>query len=82
MNEIIFTYQGKMHTGYIVSSTHAEPHYHWFYFNDEELIKEIDDCIGFKIQNDELTPTRNFMKHSELVETVKKIVENKIGITS
>ncbi len=79
MNQIVFTYDGKKHTGYIISSTNLQPHYHWFYFNDEELIKQVDDCIGFKLQNNELTPTRHFKNHDHLVETVKQIVQQRIS---
>jgi hypothetical protein len=82
MNKIVFTYQGKKHTGYIVSSTNLEPHYHWFYFNDQELINEVDECIGFKIQNNVLTPTRSFRKHNQLVETVKDIVEQRVNVSN
>ena len=79
MGEIIFSYKGRQHSGYIVSSTNMEPHYHWFCFNSKEMSKLLnDDCIGFKIQNNQLLPTRPFTAHTELVETVRSIVSNSL----
>jgi hypothetical protein len=77
---ITFEYKGKQRTGQIISSTNLEPHYHWVYFNDEEITRTIqDDCIGFKKKGDQLTPTRIFTAHTELIETVKRVVENHIN---
>lgn len=80
MRQIVFEYKGRQHRGQIISSTTIEPHYHWFYFDDEDIIGLIeDDCIGFQKKNDELHPTRIYTRHQELVETVKKVVENNIS---
>lgn len=80
MSEIVFVYKGKQHTGQIISSTNAEPHYHWFYFKDEVLSKMInDDCIGFKKKGNQLHPTKIYTSHFDLVEKVKSIVEQSIN---
>lgn len=81
MRDIVFEYNGKKLTGQIVSSTNIEPHYHWFYFNDQEITGMInDDCIGFKIKNEQLHPTRTYTTHLELVETIKRVIENNIRL--
>ncbi|MCE3282972.1 MAG: hypothetical protein K0Q66_1709 [Chitinophagaceae bacterium] len=82
MSEIVFSYKGIQHSGYIVSSTNIEPHYHWFYFNSEEIGRLLhDDCIGFKLHKNQLLPTKQFIAHSDLVETVKHIVARSIKIS-
>jgi hypothetical protein len=79
MSEVIFEYNGRTHTGQIVSSTNVEPHYHWVYFNDQDITKLInDDCIGFKKKDNQLQPTKIYTSHLELVETVKRVVEMNI----
>lgn len=80
MKNIVFEYKGRKRSGQLISSTNAEPHYHWFYFDDEELTSSIkDDCIGFKKNGNQLQPTRIFTNHSELVDTVKRLVEAHIN---
>ncbi|HEX6913895.1 MAG TPA: hypothetical protein VF145_01555 [Chitinophagaceae bacterium] len=80
MTEISFEYNGRKHSGQVISSTHIEPHYHWFCFDDSELVKLLkDDCIGFKKTGDGLSPTRLFVQHQELVETVRQMIQQRIG---
>lgn len=80
MEKIVFDYKGRQHSAQLISSTNIEPHYHWVYFNDEDIITSIkDDCIGFKKKGSQLQPTRIFANHSDLVETVKKTVEEHIN---
>jgi hypothetical protein len=80
MDKIVFEYNGKIHSGQLVSSTNIEPHYHWVYFSDESITRLInDDCIGFKMKGDALQPTRVISNHQELVDTVKKIIESRIN---
>lgn len=80
MSEIVFEYKGRRHSGQLISSTNLEPHYYWVYFTDE-VIKRLlhDDCIGFKQRGNGLQPTKTFTVHHELVELIKKIVENQIN---
>lgn len=76
MTQISFEYKGRKHSGHIISSTNIEPHYHWVYFNDTEMERLInDDCIGFKNTDNGLRPTKIYTTHTELVETVKAVVE-------
>jgi hypothetical protein len=82
MGEIIFTYKGRQHSGYIVSSTNLKPHYHWFYFHDELLINTVDECIGFKESNNELKPTMPFSAPNDLVETIKNLIEQQLRSAS
>jgi hypothetical protein len=80
MNDVVFEYKGRQYKGQIVSSTNVDPHYHWFYFNDKDISKLInDDCIGFKKKGNQLQPTKIYTSHSELVETVKRVVEMNIS---
>jgi len=82
MNEISFVYNGRMHSGQIISSTSLEPHYHWVYFKDKEIEKLInDDCIGFKKTDNGLRPTKLYTTNTELVETIKSLVEQNISIS-
>ena len=79
MKQISFEYQGRHRSGQIISSTNIEPHYHWVYFNDQEMQAIFkDDCIGFKKTGNNLYPTRIYTSHSELVEKVKSLVEKNI----
>jgi len=81
MNEIVFEYRGMQLKGQIISSTGAEPHYHWVYFMDNEVVSLIhDDCIGFKKNkaSNQLQPTAIYTTHLELIETVKALVEKAI----
>jgi hypothetical protein len=79
MKDIRFEYNGREHSGKIISSTNIEPHYHWFYFTDTEIKTIIkDDCIGFKKTDRGLRPTRIYTTHTELVEQVRSIVEKHI----
>jgi hypothetical protein len=80
MSEVVFEYKGRQHSGFIVSSTNVEPHYHWFYFNDEHIPGIIkDDCIGFKKKGNQLHPTKIYTSHTDLIEKVKSIVERTIN---
>ena len=80
MSDVVFEYKGRQHSGFIVSSTNIEPHYHWFYFNDEHISRIInDDCIGFKKEGNDLHPTKIYKSHTDLVETVQRIIERNIS---
>lgn len=79
MKEISFEYKGRQHSGQIISSTNFEPHYHWVYFNDTEVQKMIkDDCVGFKLTEHGLRPTKIYTTHTELVEKLRSLVEHHI----
>lgn len=79
MKQISFEYKGRERSGQIISSTNIEPHYHWVYFNDTEMVSMIkDDCIGFKKIDDNLYPTKIYTSHTDLIEQVKSIVEKNI----
>lgn len=80
MKEISFIYQGRARSGQIISSTSIEPHYHWVYFNDKEIEQVInDDCIGFKKTAKGLHPTRIYTTNTELIETIRSLVEKNIS---
>jgi hypothetical protein len=80
MEKIVFEYNGRQHSGQLISSTNMEPHYHWVYFSDETITRLInDDCIGFKKKGNGLQPTKVISNHQELIETVKRIVESRIN---
>jgi hypothetical protein len=80
MNEIVFEYKGRKHYGHLVSSTNLEPHYHWIYFTDEEITRLIhDDCVGFKGTGKALQPTKTFTTYRDLIDTLKKAVEEHIN---
>lgn len=80
MDQIVFEYQGRTLSAQLISSTQMEPHYHWVYFNDAQIASFLDDdCIGFKQKGNGLQPTRTYVVHRELVETVQRAVETHIS---
>ncbi|MCE3282678.1 MAG: hypothetical protein K0Q66_1415 [Chitinophagaceae bacterium] len=69
-----FTYNNKVYTGTIFSSTKVLPHYHWFYFDDEEIINMIGDSLGFKAVNGWLEPVTFYDSRAELIHAVHTAV--------
>ena len=49
-----FEFQGITYSGYIVSSTDIQPHFHWFMFNDPSVIEQYGDSIAFKVEANQL----------------------------
>ena len=51
-----FDFEGRTYTGYVVSSTDIEPHFHWFVFDDRNVVAQYGDSIPFKIEEGKLLP--------------------------
>ncbi len=51
-----FHFEGNTYNGYVVSSTDILPHFHWFVFEDRNVIAKYGDSIAFKVENDQLIP--------------------------
>lgn len=76
LNEtVVFAYMGKTYSGYVVSSTDLDPHFHWFFFNDKQFAEQFSDSIAFREINGSLRPVHNYSRNAELVLSVQKAVE-------
>lgn len=77
MHIVNFTYDGKVYTGYIASSTFKEPYFHWLFFTDPQLTELIgDDCVAFREVDGKLEHFNKIpLKHSALVEIAKEHIE-------
>ena len=72
---VVFTYQGRPCSGYIIASTEDEPHYYWFFFDNREFIEAIADSVAFTDDHGRLIPIHNYTPHIELVRIIKKMIE-------
>jgi hypothetical protein len=74
MHIVTFTYQDKEYQGYIASSTIKEPHFHWLFFTDQQLMEMIgDDCVAFQEKSGQLEHFNRIpLKHAELVNIALK----------
>ncbi|HEX6915614.1 MAG TPA: hypothetical protein VF145_10260 [Chitinophagaceae bacterium] len=74
-NIVAFHYMGKTCSGYVMSSTDLEPHYHWFFFNEREYIERIGESIPFIVKDGELVPANHYSEHEGLVTVIKTVLE-------
>lgn len=51
-----FVHKGITYSGYIISSTDLDPHFHWFVFDDVNVIAKYGDSIAFKLEDGKLIP--------------------------
>jgi hypothetical protein len=75
-----FEFEGRTRYGHIVSSTRLEPHFHWFMFEDADLVAVYGDSIAFKVQSGELIPLYH-LTSPNLVDAVKECVEQNIQLS-
>jgi pyruvate/oxaloacetate carboxyltransferase len=67
-------FKGNKITGIIVSSTNMLPHYHWFCFDDAEMVEKLGDSIAFKEVNGWLEPVAIYTRHADLVNALKDCI--------
>jgi hypothetical protein len=72
-----FEFEGRKRYGHIVSSTRLQPHFHWFMFEDADLVAVYGDSIAFKVQDQQLIPVYH-LTSPILVDAVKRCVEQNI----
>jgi hypothetical protein len=77
-----FEFKGTTITGYIISSTDIQPHFHWFFFDDVNLIATFGDSIAFKTVDGQLEPVNIIFKHKDFIEAVKDCVRKHIKLNS
>jgi hypothetical protein len=77
-----FDFKGMTVTGFIISSTDIQPHFHWFLFDDVNLIDTFGDSIAFKVDEGQLKPVSVIVKHQDFIEAVKRCVENHLKLNS
>lgn len=77
---VMFEYNGRTYSGYIVSSNDIQPHFYWFLFEDQELISKISDSIAFMSVDGKLKPVHTYTTHRELVHEVQKAVEKYLAV--
>lgn len=68
-----FEYKGRKYSGHIVSSTDIIPHFHWFVFDDREIIEKYGDSIAFKVVNGKILPLYH-LTSPDFVDAVKACV--------
>jgi hypothetical protein len=79
---VSFEFKGTTVTGYIISSTDIEPHYHWFLLKDVNLINEYGDSIAFKEKDGELKSVHVMINHLDFIAAVKDCVRKHIELNN
>jgi hypothetical protein len=81
MKEVSFNFRGKHFRGFIAVSKEEFPHYYWCFLDDPELVKEVGDCITFKMDmGDKLQPAEPYPnRYHDLVQVIRDIVEKQIA---
>jgi hypothetical protein len=77
METILFTYHSREYSGYIVSDTNRLPYHHWFYLNDNTLVRQVGEYISF-VENEYGKPraTEIFSTSgNELLDIITEAVE-------
>lgn len=73
-----FIHDEVTYTGYIISSIDLEPHFHWFVFDDVEVISKYGDSIAFKQEDGKLIPVYH-LTSPMFVQAVLECVQKNIN---
>lgn len=77
MKEVTFIFRGKSYRGSITVSKEEYPHYYWCFLDDPDLVKEVGDCISFKMDlGEHLQVSERYPEaYRDLVLVIRDLVE-------
>ena len=67
MEQVTFHFNNCLYRGTIFSSRDRRPFFYWCYFEDQEMIQSVGDCIGFIEKGGDLVTTEIFSNNVQMV---------------
>lgn len=75
MQSVGFNYNGKLYTGSLISNDSEAPEYYWCFFDNNDLISEVGECVSFVKNRENLQPTRTYSeKYHLLIDSIKDAI--------
>jgi hypothetical protein len=75
MQSVGFSYNGKLYTGSLLSNQTEGPEYYWCFFDSNDLIREVGECVSFVKKKESLQTTRNYNeKYNRLIDSVREAI--------
>lgn len=75
MQSVGFNYNGKLYTGSLISNNTEAPEYYWCFFDNNDLISEVGECVSFIKNSESLQPTRTYSeKYARLIDSIKAAI--------
>jgi hypothetical protein len=75
MQSVGFSYNGKMYTGSLLSNPSEVPEFYWCFFDNNDLINEVGECVSFIKNKENLQTTRPYNeKYQILIDSIKAAI--------